>query len=385
MTTDQTIAIAPDADAPLSTIEHEQLTAAEAVIQSGIDTFAKVGEALADIRDGRLYRQTHRSFSDYLAERWPQIGSRRQADRLIVAAEVERDLRPIGLTLASESQARPLADLDPDQRRAAMAGAQAVAGDTPPTAKQVAQAAAVVRPAPRPCEHPGCIRPSVGYFNIEGVGMHLCATHRDEAQRPKPAPADEEIATAAPKSAPPVLTPLTPAPALTPLASLAAGVDLQARKLLAAKRALLAAALDLVEQELGRASAGPLIVIQGAAALEAARLFVASPALGGAASMLSFSARVEDAPPSEVRAVEATPTALPALFDRVLRQVEQIEDRMSADQLEGDEAPSLARCRADLDDLADDVHVPTEAYDALSHRIGAAQARLVELRKEAAA
>jgi hypothetical protein len=354
--TEQEIVIA-EADAPLaslSTEEQQQLTSAEAVIQSGLETFVKVGEALEDIRDGRLYRATHRSFSDYLAERWPQIGSRRQADRLIAAAGVERDLRPIGLSLTSESQARPLADLSAEQRRAAMAGAAAVAGDTPPTAKQVAQAATVVKPPAKPATSPPA----------------PVAAAKAPAAPPATRPATLPPALPIAPSAPP--KPL----AITPLAAAAAGVDLQARKLLVAKRALLAAALDLVEQELERASAGPTIVISGAAAADAARLFVNAPALGGAATMLAFSATVE-APAPVV--VEPEPAAPPTLFGIVEQKVGDMEARIASERLTGEEAAILKGCRADLDDLADDTSIDTAAYDALSARLGAAQAKLAEL------
>lgn len=125
--------------------------------------------------------------------------------------------------------------------------------------------------------------------------------------------AGQRPAAAAPRPAPPALTPLpsrpeaqdggeeeiataaAPAPTppvLTPLASVAAGMSDQARKLLVAKRALLAAALDLVDAELARSS-GPVVVIRQEAAEQAARLFVHGQALGGAAAMLAFSATIE--------------------------------------------------------------------------------------------
>jgi len=105
---------------PLTTQEARELERHEETIQRGVDSFIEVGNALMHIREGRLYRESYGNFADYLAARWPQIGSRRQADRLIGAAEIEQDLRPIGLTLASESQARPLAPLAPEERRQAM-------------------------------------------------------------------------------------------------------------------------------------------------------------------------------------------------------------------------------------------------------------------------
>jgi hypothetical protein len=140
------------ADAPLSGDEQRTLAEHEAVIADGITTFLAVGASLAAIRDGRLYRVAHDSFPDYLAERWPQLGGRRQADRLIIAAEVNKDLRPIGLSVANEAQARELGGLPAEGRREAMRRATAQAGDKPPIAAQVRAAARAVaaEPAPEP-------------------------------------------------------------------------------------------------------------------------------------------------------------------------------------------------------------------------------------------
>jgi hypothetical protein len=105
-----------------------------------------------------------------------------------------------------------------------------------------------------------------------------------------PEPADEEIAAAAPPPppAPPMLTPLPPA-----LPGLSSSIGTEARKLLVSKRMLLQAALQLIEAELASTS-GPLISFPAERAMEAARLFVSGQALGGAAAMLAFSARIEE-------------------------------------------------------------------------------------------
>lgn len=253
------IAEAAIAEAPLTTTEQQDLERCETVIGRGLETFVEVGAALAEIRDKRLYRQAHASFADYLQEKWPQIGSRRQADRLIAAADVAADLRPMGLTLENERQARPLASLAPEERRQAMQQAVAAAPSGKPNAKQIQQAAEQVRPKPAtPPPQPATLPPTL--------------------------PTAPAAATPAP-ALPPALPSLT--------AAVAAGVDVQARKLLVAKHALLAAALDLVGQELARTS-GQTIVVQQDRAVEAARLFVNNPALGGAAAMLAFSAVVEE-------------------------------------------------------------------------------------------
>lgn len=70
----------------------------------------------------RLYRQQFDTFEAYCRERWGMV--RRNADRLIQAAEVAENLRPIGLIPESESQARPLTRLEPEVQQADRSGFQ---------------------------------------------------------------------------------------------------------------------------------------------------------------------------------------------------------------------------------------------------------------------
>jgi phage N-6-adenine-methyltransferase len=106
----------PEMQAEIVTVgEAERLAVLEQVIADGLQTFVDVGNALLEIRDGRLYRTTHGTFEDYCRERWGMV--RRHADRLIEAASVAENLRPIGLIPATESQARPLTHLPPDLQR----------------------------------------------------------------------------------------------------------------------------------------------------------------------------------------------------------------------------------------------------------------------------
>jgi hypothetical protein len=101
-------------DTPLSEDEFRDYQAREEVIARGLKTFEEVGEALLDIRDRRLYREGYPNFNRYCQERWGM--SRRHADRLIIASDVAEDLRPFGLTMANEAQARELAHLPPQIR-----------------------------------------------------------------------------------------------------------------------------------------------------------------------------------------------------------------------------------------------------------------------------
>lgn len=89
--------------------EQSRLAECEAVIERGLGTFVKVGTALAEIRDGRLYRKHFRTFEDYCRERWNL--SRKRAYDLIGGAEVVAALSPIGDTppMENEAQTRALA------------------------------------------------------------------------------------------------------------------------------------------------------------------------------------------------------------------------------------------------------------------------------------
>lgn len=109
----------------------------EAVIQRGLDTFVEVGAALLEIRDARLYRETHGTFEEYCQHRWGM--SRRHANRTIEAAGVAGVLGPIGPTPASESVARELTPvLREDPERVPEVWGEVVQEHGPePTAKQV--------------------------------------------------------------------------------------------------------------------------------------------------------------------------------------------------------------------------------------------------------
>ena len=88
----------------------------EVIIQRGLNTFIDVGNALLEIRDNRLYKDCHATFEDYCKERWDF--TRQHAYRLMEAAEVAGNLSPMGDILpATERQARPLTQLEPEQQR----------------------------------------------------------------------------------------------------------------------------------------------------------------------------------------------------------------------------------------------------------------------------
>lgn len=127
----------------LTTSEATRLSELEARVEEGIAAFITTGQALAEIRDSRLYRADHDTFEEYLDARWSY--SRRRGYELIEAAEVA-GVCAIAHTEppANEGQARALAPLkaDPPRLRAAVETAQATAAaeHRKPTAKDYAAA-----------------------------------------------------------------------------------------------------------------------------------------------------------------------------------------------------------------------------------------------------
>lgn len=109
--------------ATLTAAEADLLEVAEATIERGIRTFVEVGQALASVRDNKLYRATHDTFEDYCRERWNL--ERATAYRAIQSAQVSAILSPIGEEINNEAQARELAPLleTPDEMRAAFSEA----------------------------------------------------------------------------------------------------------------------------------------------------------------------------------------------------------------------------------------------------------------------
>ena len=77
--------------------ESQRLTQLETDIGEGLKTFMKVGTALLEIRDARLYRQDYNTFEEYCQERWNL--SKTHSNRLIAASEVVQNLTPIGVIL----------------------------------------------------------------------------------------------------------------------------------------------------------------------------------------------------------------------------------------------------------------------------------------------
>lgn len=117
----------------LSVIEQNELERCEVVIKQGLETFIEVGTALMTIRDKRLYRANHATFEDYCRGVWGM--ARNYANKMIAAAQVVQNLELGTIVPTTESQARPLAGLEPEVQRAAWVEVVETHGDNITAAK----------------------------------------------------------------------------------------------------------------------------------------------------------------------------------------------------------------------------------------------------------
>lgn len=118
-----------------SDLTTKRLTELETVIERGLQTFVEVGNALMEIRDGRLYLAEHDTFEDYCRGRWGF--TRMRASQLIAAAEVVGNVNNCLQAPANEAQARALVGLTPEQQREAWETALDTAPNGKPTAAHV--------------------------------------------------------------------------------------------------------------------------------------------------------------------------------------------------------------------------------------------------------
>lgn len=101
-------------------------------IERGLRSFRDIGQALAEIRDSRLYKGTHATFEDYCEQRWNL--SRRHSYQLIESAEAVCSIEHTGLPAPErESQARELAKV-PEAERADVWRDVVESGDRPTAA-----------------------------------------------------------------------------------------------------------------------------------------------------------------------------------------------------------------------------------------------------------
>ncbi len=90
----------------------------EAIIERGQRTFVEVGTALLQIKQEKLYLRDYESFPEYCHGRWGF--EKNYANKLIASAKVVDNIIGAGTTVptlpTTESQARPLAAVPPEQQ-----------------------------------------------------------------------------------------------------------------------------------------------------------------------------------------------------------------------------------------------------------------------------
>ena len=168
----------------LTTSETSSLTACEARIEKGRASFLDVADALAEIRDGRLYREGFATFEAYCRERWGF--TRQHVNRVIKSAEAVRSLsdemEPMGSKITNERTARAVAQVAPEVRVEVVREASEVAKSEgrPMTARDVEYAAmAHDKPAPSD-ERP---RPTDGLIYANLAIQQLQKIQPRDAQR----------------------------------------------------------------------------------------------------------------------------------------------------------------------------------------------------------
>ncbi len=98
----------------LNAAERSKLRLCETTIQKHLGTFMEVGNALAEIRDAKLYREEHKTFEAYCKAKWDF--EKRHAYRLIAAAEVAEKVSHGTQKPESERTIRPLTQLEPEKQ-----------------------------------------------------------------------------------------------------------------------------------------------------------------------------------------------------------------------------------------------------------------------------
>jgi len=119
----------------LSLKEQQEFTRHEIIIKAGMLNFFEVGFALCQIKEKRLYRETHDTFEDYCRERWDI--SRDYAYKQIAAASVIQNVDQGIQKPETERQARPLAKLPAEEQAPAWQKAVETAPEGKVTARHV--------------------------------------------------------------------------------------------------------------------------------------------------------------------------------------------------------------------------------------------------------
>jgi hypothetical protein len=136
----------------LTDTEKFKLDQYEQTIKKGLSTFLDVGHALAQIRDNRLYRETHKSFEKYCKDTWDlgKSSAYRKIDGYQAINLLESKMSPMGdensskqksnsiILPTNERQTRPLTSLSPDDQVKAWENVLEILNEGPPGTKLTA-------------------------------------------------------------------------------------------------------------------------------------------------------------------------------------------------------------------------------------------------------
>lgn len=136
----------------LDKVERGELTRCELIISKGASTFVEVGMALAAIKDGKWYRDSHKTFEAYCGDKW-QMGIR-FAQLTIKSSDAARRIEnahncaQVLPKLPNGSAARELAKLPDDQQAKAYEKAVEKSDGKAPTAKVIKEVVREMLPEP---------------------------------------------------------------------------------------------------------------------------------------------------------------------------------------------------------------------------------------------
>ena len=144
-------------DNKLTAPERSDFRRLEKIVEDGLQTFIEVGNALREIRDGKLYREKWTTFEGYVEDRF-DIG-KSQAYRLIEAVETKEmvdKVSPMGDKITNERQLRELAKVPEEAFQAVLDKVVEDSQETgePITAKGIKEAAEAICDEPAKVEKP---------------------------------------------------------------------------------------------------------------------------------------------------------------------------------------------------------------------------------------
>lgn len=130
----------------LSIKEALDLTGLEQMIERDKDAFIRVGKALAEIRDRKLYRKDYKDFNLYCERRWGFSGSHayRTIDAAVAVEELRKDSSPMGGKITTERAARELVKVPRADRPKVVAHAASNGAVTGASIARAAKAVATI-------------------------------------------------------------------------------------------------------------------------------------------------------------------------------------------------------------------------------------------------